>query len=217
MIAPWPPGSEPPRIKAGFALYHVDGRSQHAGIAEDDADFNGTVEAYAAARRSTFRERWNGALDDGRPSQWRVNVFGWVEHPEDEPIEDRVLMECESLMDLLRDKRGNKRQACCWQIGDGYQVMIEEDTSTVVFRGSCAGFVEHCYTMAGVDLVQDRNLLATRYEAGESEEVYREYERAEGKTIKRLYPSYQIRAFQEDTYPWEPDIAFRWFPENFDK
>lgn len=141
--------------------------------------------------------------------------MGWVEHPEYEGVEDLVLRECRKLEFLLNDRPN--RRSCCWQIREPHRYVEEESVEGVVFTGSCAGFVEHCYEAAGVDLVDERQLPDSKPLLDEPFHIHQEYGRATGGTIKRLYPSYQIRAFQRDTYPWIPDINFRWFPERFEE
>ncbi|MCY1021358.1 hypothetical protein [Pyxidicoccus sp. MSG2] len=216
MISHWPPGSESRRIEEGFVLFHVSELEQHAGIAAKAGDLDGPVEVYAVAREGV-RETWNLG-PDGKEARWKVRVVGWVDHPDFElqHVQERVMICCRDLERRAMGKR-KRGHACCWRLRPPYRLVSDEETGNVIFSGSCSGFVEHCYEQAGVDLVREDGLPETKLRSGERGPVVKEYSLAPGGTIRRLFPSYQIRAFQKDTYPWDPDTVFQWFPENFDR
>jgi hypothetical protein len=211
LISPWPLEAAPKSIEAGAAVFHVSGKSQHAGIAATDGSVSAPLSVYAVASRSDIVETWNSL------SRWQVSVVGLVGTEPSRRLLAlaQVLRECDRVRSLVADSmHSGATHACCWQIVDPYRLVEDDASSTIIFTGSCAGFVEHCYEVAGIDIVDEGALPVSSYSEGEASYIQGEYDRA-GGGIARLYPSYQIRAFQLDEFPWNPDLAFRWFPEQF--
>jgi hypothetical protein len=213
MISTWPPPIGTQEIKAGSALFHVQGLRQHAGIAAEPAKAEGAVKVYTATEN--LCEYWNTEPEHKRRTRWRIRVAGWIEHADIPEVRGEVLRQCNRLESLTYGRPAER--SCCWQIRDPYRLVEDEDVEAVVFTGSCAGFVEYCYEKAGVDLVDEAQLPETQLMEGEPSYIREEYDNAPENRIKRLYPSYQIRAFQEEIYPWTPDPDFRFYPTNFDR
>ncbi len=102
----------------------------------------------------------------------------------------------------------------------------------VVTRCSCASLVEHCYEMAGRDLVNEEHVpeltmldelidvLARNRDARVKELIrqkFLEFEEEAGRPIAKwpcrvLLPAYQMRAFQEESYPRKPSMTDHPFP-----
>ena len=209
MIAPWPLGASAPEVELGDAVFSIDGSAQHAGIAESKGAFSSPISVYSITGANSLLERWSSE------DRWQLTVLGRlgkITHLARQAVAGRVLRECRDIADLLEGRRDGISHKCCWQIR--YPSEFIKESETVVFSGSCAGFVEHCFEKAGVVLINKDKLPQSTPQLDEYSYIQKEYEKA-GGVIKRLYPSYQIRAFQLEEYPWEPDIAFRFFPEGF--
>ena len=215
-------------------MFHLrkDGAEQHAGIAagvfSDPAKGKGVdtiagtpvpsdapMAVYAAASDHGLVERWNkkGA------KTWTLSVVGWVKDNEPTDLLYAAVLERARHLALLSEGRSGR--SCCWQIRAPYKKPItDEETQSIVFQGSCSGFVEHCYEYAKRDLVDDDGALPlSEFDPDESDELKEEYQEALRETgepkIARLYPSYQIRALQLDDFPWSPDLGFRRYPRGF--
>ena len=204
-------------ILQGSAVYWVVRNSQHAGIAAEDGEIGRPLTVYASTSDS-LTERW----DDGE--LFHVVAVGWMDRDDGVEVRGNVLIECRRVEYMIRDRVGwpplsDERPRCCqWQIRHPYRLLTEDEE--VIFAGSCSGFVEHCYEVAGIDLVAEGDgpgdlLPLTGYDDREPDYIKFQYMKA-GGTIRRLYPSYQIRAFQLDEYPWVPDLRYRWFPDGFE-
>lgn len=209
MISPQAPQIALADIQAGDAVFCVKEKSQHAGIASQSGPGGARLDVYAVARSRSIREVWNA----GSGSPWVVTVTGWVSgQAARDDIRGHVLRECDRIEALVQEAVDRRSRPCCWQIRNP-TFLCDEATATIVFSGSCAGFLQHCYRVAGVELVHG-DLPVSTYTSGEIDDILEEYERA-NNAIRRLYPSYQIRAFQLDQYPWVADLRYRWYPEGF--
>jgi hypothetical protein len=210
VIAPWPLGPNPVPLEEGYAIFAVDKMRQHAGIVASTATSDRPLDVYAVFGPGGLKETWN------IPEESQFTIAGYVQGPETDEVLGNVLRECNRIESLVEGAVANGGNGCCWRLTP-YRLLEDAPSASIVFKGSCAGFVEHCYERAGIDLVDEADLPVTQWTEGESNAIRNQYEKAKPtKTIRRLYAAYQIRAFQQEQYPWSPDLRFRWFPEGFD-
>lgn len=210
-------GNQRPALLPGAAVYHIDGFTQHAGILMNDWQPDGSVRIYGFAGRTSTVETWNRPSGRG----WKLSVVGLIQRGFDtSTIHGAVLRRCDELEAILAEAfhgPGSAEGDCHWRIHPSeFRFEYNESTGTVEIYGSCAGFVDFCFRKVGMPLVDLDQLPESVFRQGESDYIKGEYDAAPGKTIRRLYPSYQIRAFQEDeNYPWTPDLRFSFYPVNF--
>lgn len=199
----------PPYPPAGCAVFHVSrtGPMQHAGIAIDPPRFGVPIRVFAMNGASNIRETWGG-------ENLELSVIGYCPSVSDVRYA-HVLRACNEIEGLIRGAVGRGGQApCCLELHPIRRVHEDALTGMRVWTGSCAGFVEECYARAEIDLVDCDKLPLSEYDADERPLVKSFYKKA-GGAFRRLYPSYQIRAFQLCELPWVAELKYHRYPRNF--
>lgn len=200
-------------VRRGDMVFHIaeldEGKWKprwmvHTGIAEQ------TTEDFELYRAATVihmgdyvsRDEWASGEANGDS---RIDACGT--HPEiDDLTRDSIIDEARSYYEIDPSIFRRRNIRSCYWMGDplpsGHPLFPREQD---VYGFSCSTFAHYCYLKTVGPIVDISAMPVVSGDERAELEVIVGRHRVQASPFRRLYPSYLMNAFKEDSYPFAPE------------